>query len=671
MDDFSAMTLKILYSLDDGSNGSYLARSKKPQRVRVANIPNPCENGSDSKTLRIGAVNLSAVLNEIYLNSPEVLANYTYSHGYDYNVYFKDVCETDEPLVSLGILSKIRTKLGKQSNNGFFIEEYDEEEEEEEEEDDDDDDDESLIVTGRVCSNFAALLRRSYSTTSSKKKNSVSDNVTTPETLEVKLRFTKIIASKQNMGITTSQSVGEQKSITEPLQIQQHAQHSKTMNKYPQPQIKQYVTPKMRAGKITKRQTNPMPAPKAVRTQSLPIWNIRQNTNGPGAGTLRNSIAHKIYLADRQTDLHSSTNATSNTGNTTQQLAYEINTLQQDNTVHKVKIDDSVSKRFDFMNKKKVTTETKPKKTAKKHRAKTVKHSSTKTPNNGSSENISYNDQLQNAQNPTPSDDMEIDKENIPPMRNMATMKSAEPTPIDTTATDNSGTVTTHNNNSNAIKELELNLLNFNENDINWLQEFPNNGSDFNFDPTNPSSDGMMPPSALLQNATTQAKNSNKNSATSVVTAPANNRLTPRDAQTLIDMDRTSPIDTLSMPLMDLDPSNGHRSNVPSCQEQLRRLPLLAPTKKNQRNSVDINSEETMLVNYSTPDKRNNEDEEEEEEEEGKKNQRIMPSSPSMMFGYREDDDIFSSFVNHDTNGSNEDAENTPATTIHFTSDEK
>lgn len=106
------------------------------------------------------------------------------------------------------------------------------------------------------------------------------------------------------------------------------------------------------SGTVGRRQTNPMPAPKAVRTQSLPIWNLKPNI--ANTGFPRNSIAHKIYLADRKTEANQQNNQHQN-------IAYEINTLQNDNTIQRTKIDDSVSKRFDFMlNKKKVYEKVSP-----------------------------------------------------------------------------------------------------------------------------------------------------------------------------------------------------------------------------------------------------------------------------------------------------------------------
>lgn len=175
------MTLKILYSLDNGAAGSYLARSKTPHLVKVLNIPDPnavpvgrmVTEGDGMAMLRVGAVHISSVLQEIYNNSPEVLSALDSGCGQDYNLYYRDICETDEPLVSLGLLSHIRKTVDSDKKELAGN-------------DADEDLDEDFVVTGRVCSNLSALLRRSYSGMSRKVSS------TPQETLEVKLRFTKI-----------------------------------------------------------------------------------------------------------------------------------------------------------------------------------------------------------------------------------------------------------------------------------------------------------------------------------------------------------------------------------------------------------------------------------------------------------------------------------------------
>ena len=135
MSELSQMTLKILYTLDNGSNGSYLARSRAPKQVRVANIPSPFPTDSNEQTeLRIGAIHLKTILHEIYLNSPEVLDHDTLKDGYDYNLYYRDICEVDEPLVSLGLLSGLRKKFHKNSPYQYTENNMGEEESEERDE---------------------------------------------------------------------------------------------------------------------------------------------------------------------------------------------------------------------------------------------------------------------------------------------------------------------------------------------------------------------------------------------------------------------------------------------------------------------------------------------------------------------------------------------------------
>ena len=667
MADISHMTLKVLYSLEDEASGSYLARSKKPHQVRVLNIPNPSAPQDANSTLRVGAVSLAAVLDEIELNSPEVLDIYAHKQrgALDYNLYYHDICEANEPLVSLGLLSKIRSRIDAGQ----------EEENEDDEEEDDEEEDDEFIVTGRVCSNFAAMLRRSYSNASSKKRRrneaGSEDSTVSPDTLEVKLRLRRVITSRP-----------APESISPAPQTSSRAKPAR--EQYPAPAL---TTVASRSARANKRQTNPKPAPKAIRTQSLPIWDARANPAGPGF--MKTSIAHKIYMADRQTgEMPGATHRPD-------AMTYEIMALQPDSSVHRVKVDDAISKRFDFMNKKKPAGSVKsPSAVAptKKQNKRVTKAAKTKG-KTAPPKILPTMATMAVAQPPvqsragagadkTPQDD-ECNKENVPP-----------------------GT----SGKANTSRDMYASLLNFGDSNMDWLEDF----SDV---------------AGLMEGTAAEPGSASGTGARS--TLPLAFTPTPRDIPTVEDMDRTSPIDTLSMPLMELEPAAAHtgphtgtsarrgstlamgpgsgpaaragdtpgqssgagRARTTSCHDQLRRLPLLAggaaaavPAPASASASTDpLHSDATMMVHYSTPGKspgggylggydaqpqteaQAQEQEQGSEREHSEKRAEVMPSSPGMMFADADgaEMDIFSSFA--DADGLQEE---TPATSA-FTSSDK
>ena len=490
MGSLAYMTLKVLYTLDDGRNNNYLARSSRPVQVQVATIPMPCISHSNNNTnnsvnhsynynynynngynnqsnndnnlnlnsnssfsgnfMKIGAVRLSHVLREIRSSSPELLLlllsssqntkgtndqNVVHSstdrdhddadHGrstsmyYDYNVYYRDVCEEDEPLVSLGLLSKIRTNEEKEKGKG--------EEEEEDEVSDNDNDDQPLVV-GRVCTNFAALVTRP-----NRKTQDFSGMNLPAETLEVKIRFSKV-------PVVSTDNVSSSKPPTY----------------------------------SNKRKTNGNPAPRAERTLSLPVWNANVKSNPTNQELFTTSIAHKIYLADRQYDMISQDSklhdlaANINSGgspSTSTQFHYQphqvTGSLQDYTTTttttgtlmpyregnqlarHKLRTDqDDVSKRFEFMlNKKRPTTAagTKTKSDGiKKPKKKIVKPSRSK--NKDINKNKSKNKDKNKPPLPLPMNT--TDKLKSPRGTNNTQSPSQIPNPQDPTlkTTDNSST---------------------------------------------------------------------------------------------------------------------------------------------------------------------------------------------------------------------------------------
>lgn len=921
MADFVDMTLKILYTLDDGSNSvSYLARSKKPKRVRIVSIPNPNDlysnnnilnhskinklgttispsttttannNNSSSSNfkvirnnsnninekfnglnnndcdinLNVGLINLSTVLKEIYINSPEVLqiddncnsANHNSSSSnnnahtqiscgsdvrIDYNVYYRDICEVNEPLVSLGLLSDIQSKLNKlhhrhNNNNSnsdskrinndniediYMQEELEEQEydndknKENEDMDEDMDEDEDLIVIGRVCSNFSALLRRSYSNSHNNKtnKNINNNNKNSKEricmdTLEIKLKFSKIVLPKKPKSIPRTSTMARRQNTTviSPLSIASPATSTTSRTAASETNLTpQYSVPPLpkKVNKTVKqrRQTNPMPAPKAKRTQSLPVWNL--NASGMGLRNGKTSIAHKIFMADRLMEENNSNSFS--TYPKTQMFTYEINSLQNDNTIQRNIVDDSVSKRFDFMNKKlnnsnnsngnsplnvggitskQATTKTKKSKTIRKPKTKGKSTNTTTTLKN------KKRSQSQSQNAPVLINDSFVDvdsnKENVPPLNNNLNDDDDDGV-VETNVAPLAERMDTKLIDPIHTDQLDLYSLNFDENALNWFEDVTKNQSN---------NKETMTPAFIFDNETLKFndimsdhnnKNHFNNNNNTNNNNNNNNTVTPRDI--IDDPDRTSPLDTLSMPLMELEQAHSSLANLSSedglvhdhhntgsirkvnkhittCQEQLNRLPILAPSYSNlsqhnstitnnnnnnnkkpraSRNYMDdtpkesnhmddvVGSEATILLNYNTSpintlpndnssksnlrninNYQNNNDEFDEEE---KKRQRTLPSSPSLIFEYRstslqidEDDgdtgnnenmtpDLFTKFMDQNrdkmdnVNGLDQldvlpnidnklesdfnemrfsnDGIYTPATTVHFTSDEK
>lgn len=242
------MSLKVLYTLDNDPN-SFLSRSTEVVPVLLEQVPNP---NNESTMLRIGAIDAEKVLQQVCQSSPELFPSFDGGQlldksrqPLDFNVYVKDICEEDEPFVSLGLLSKLRQESHLDRN----------------------------YMVGRVCTNFASLLQRSRS-----QVNSFAGAVS-KDTLEIKVRFSKVMtranSRRSSIGASNASAPVKAKRMPSGTNI-----------------VKRPSISGPSGGIVKKkRDTNPMPAPKAVRTQSLPIWN--------NPGIPRNSIAHKIYMADR------------------------------------------------------------------------------------------------------------------------------------------------------------------------------------------------------------------------------------------------------------------------------------------------------------------------------------------------------------------------------------
>lgn len=490
------MTLKVLYTLDNDPN-SFLSRSNDVVPVSVEQIPNP---NNVTSTLKIGAVEVDKVLQQVCQSSPELFPSCDGQEvvdkslrSTDFNVYVKDICEEDEPFVSLGLLSKLRQE--KHMDRTYMI--------------------------GRVCTNFASMLQRSTS-----QMNSLNGTVS-KDTLEVKIRFSKVMTRANSRrssigGNNTNQSMIGM--VATPVLsagtpessgvVNTKARRMPSMGNVRRPSITNTTMPSGNTSfNKKKRVTNPMPAPKAVRTQSLPIWN--------NPGIPKNSIAHKIYMADRNKEQKQPPNELRQE----KKLTYQISSLQQDNSVSKFKVDDSISKRFDFMKKKTTVTKKSTGNSSSSNNTTNAVATPASSTINATTKSNKKQKRMNTAggtasHNETIYENMEVDqrtpeifnKENIPPA----------------------------NNNAN-IEDLLLDLGSSNE---DWFQ-------------------------GLFQ-------------------SPA--KETPNDTNTghavNVDVDRTSPIDTLSMPLVDLEPNSDGPIQV-STGEQLKKLSLLPHIKKRKLEEHD------------------------------------------------------------------------------------
>lgn len=706
MAEVSKMTLKILYTLENGSNGSYLARSRTPTQVRVANIPNPFLAASNEHTeLRIGAIHLKTILHEIYLNSPEVLDHDSLKDGHDYNLYYRDICEVDEPLVSLGLLSKLRKKFHKIHKSAYQHTENSISEEDENEEDEqieEEDEDESFIVTGRVCSNFSALLRRSYSNASSKNGRTVS-NQPPEETLEVKLRFSKVVAHTR----TTANSAANSRRPS--IQLQSPSLQSSALP-FPsrmQPLSKANQIKNSRNARTTttvnntsnatsgRRQTNPMPAPKAVRTQSLPIWNLKPNSTNTGFP--RNSIAHKIYLADRKTEAHQQ-----NHPNQHQSVAYEINTLQNDNTIQKTKIDDSVSKRFDFMlNKKKTTKRVSSTATTAARKTPSVGPNSKQTTRNTekratdrqATAKVKNSDSKYPAKSILPgqkrssvveplSDDVDSILHDIlsgpinQEQKSQQKQKQHKTSAVNENDKENIPPPNTADKENKLYDELDFGagfpMSDFSDivfkDEIGWLSNFDFFGSSTSLTGQHFNQQNIKPSSTTPKDPNTcnTVTLENEDDVGEIDEAQNNKVSLTSDA------DKTSPIDSLSIPLIELNHSSSagnirhvslKEGSTLNAADSSNNTPCDNDTKDRKISIIDSDSSKAqpMHMNFSTPAdqlgsdnnniatikkltslpegqqiKRSHEVLEEEEEEEDLKKQKAIPSSPCGMYNYHQ-----------------------------------
>lgn len=266
----------MLYALEDHTN--FLARSNNLVDVKTARIPIP----GQSSIMTLGVVAMRHVMAPVMQSSPELFSD----PMVDYSVYVKDITEEDEPFVGQGLVSSILSNNSNTSNT--FQEE--------------------ILVPGRVCSNFASLLN----------KGSV-------ETLEIRLRLAKVTRHEpqQQQPQQRQQQSHPQSQTQQPLQppSQGSRQQQRTTNysrhsSISQPKITgkrtieevnetnddfQFAEPKpiQQKNQVQARYVNTAPAPKAARTQSLPTFDAVLNPPPLMSRFPPQSIARRIYLADK------------------------------------------------------------------------------------------------------------------------------------------------------------------------------------------------------------------------------------------------------------------------------------------------------------------------------------------------------------------------------------
>lgn len=560
------MPLKVLYTIDNESN-SFLTRAKTLLPVRVQVVPSPVSTGNG---LRIGIIDSGYVLEQIYQSSPELFQNYNNIHSkLDYNVYFKDICELNEPFVSFGLLSELRVRQINNRRN----------------EDDEESNEEDLsFVIGRICTNFASLLKRSRSDINKENSN---------EILEVKIRFSKVV-TRANSNRSSISNISELSSL-----------NKKTS---PNSVMKKPTLSNSVKSSISKRETNPMPAVKAFRTQSLPIWN-----NGKAFILPRNSIAHKIYMADRNKEQLQLPSTPKD-----KRPMYQITSLQNDSSITKFKVDDDVSKRFDFMKKnkgKKIITSTS---LTKKIQKKNLKHNNTTSilPSNLLPIQLSIpkysNPSLQEILSPNNIENKDLlelnitgNKENVPPQL-----------PSECSSSD-----TTPNLDELFQIDFTKDLITQDRNiSDEWFRGLFNS-------PLKPSPKYVNTCNTLpIEEDSEDLTHKRERDGCDI------------HHQFSSDIDRTSPIDTLSMPFLELGSLPNRTMKLTSCEEQLKRMPLLSNRKKEE----DIDEDATSIMQFSTPpgiqneyvNKRLENVSDLDDDHITMKKCKTIPSSPTTMFQY-------------------------------------
>jgi hypothetical protein len=258
--------------------------------------------------MTLGVVPIKYVIAPVMQSSPELFSDPLL----DFSIYVKDITEEEEPFVGQGLVSNLL-------NKGPM--------------------DEDTLVPGRVCSNFAGLLTNKGPT----------------DTLEIRLRLVRVTrrpseqhSQQQQPAPQKPQSHPQQQMNQRPNQnprTQQYLRRSSlSQQQFPEKRKHddldtedeaeqfQFAQPKPLQNRRQPRYVNTAPAPKAARTQSLPTFDGVLNAVPPIARFPPQSIARRIYLADKN--------------NLRQHSSYDPNSSP-------VEISTDVSKRFapDFISK--------------------------------------------------------------------------------------------------------------------------------------------------------------------------------------------------------------------------------------------------------------------------------------------------------------------------------
>ncbi|KAL6939381.1 hypothetical protein ACO0RG_003218 [Hanseniaspora osmophila] len=348
------LILKVLYTVDNESS-AYLSRSTFPVPVKIVEFTPEMQQSNAQLPSSLGVAYLYDALNQVYNNSPELFANeldanifdknevnisdknevnisdmneaniknksningtnanemnslktsfqdcnvkYKSHKGQksecsrsmnlpDFNVYYKDITEDNEPFVSLGLLSNlqsVKTPIDDpvaNSTTKYYNEIFQ--------------DPNCPLVFGRICTNFSSFIRANGNS---------SGNAYTNDILEIKLRFSR---AQNSMGKSHMSNYGNNNTSLPTNYIIPSVKASFTTRRNSNNTVKPVPVRK------TKRLTNPKPAPKATKTQSLPIWNnsmvnpasTGSNANGSSGIPQRrilpaSSIIKKIQQGDQR-----------------------------------------------------------------------------------------------------------------------------------------------------------------------------------------------------------------------------------------------------------------------------------------------------------------------------------------------------------------------------------
>ncbi|CCE64388.1 hypothetical protein TPHA_0H01830 [Tetrapisispora phaffii CBS 4417] len=546
--------IKIVFILDGENNtcNTYMTQSKVPKEVQIINMTKEFIKHTDGVT-KLGLIPVIEVLDEIQQSSPEIINNSLEENGFDYNVYYKDISEQDEPFVTLGLLSTIKKNIKLLKNDDKTIKSESKKLELTQTE--------NILLMGRIKQDIKQFLRQ-------KNNKSVKRN-SNHECLEIKMKFVRVFSVNCRKPPASSSILPITKANRQPLKLQQAINTT------------------------FERHTNPMPAPKAVRTQSLPVWKqALSNTNYNGVGLPTNSLAHRIYMTDRQGEQNSKN---------IPKLAYSTTTMKENTHKHSQEVSNDIQNRFNFINQKKKSSNIRPTNITKSNIPTTINNESRR---NSYKLNQPYKKNVERSDNIGKSSKSynKIKKTNKLEVKLSGLDKNSQiyqhnesQFPVN----DTSQTIPENKENIPPISEVAL--LGF---DIDDFAKLQNNGES--------NVDWLVDGSYFDQKFVDEHFNSLLEQK-HLVTGASDNRLYIKadnekieskvKEDTTSDVDRTSPIDTLSMPLMELNQKDASHIDT-SCQEQLKKLPILISRKKEDMELISNmaleDNEATSILEHSS-----------------------------------------------------------------------